>query len=120
MIIRSLPYAFLGQQKNIPKKYALERRLFKVLVATLLIALSLYIYSLGSVIYGVVSRRSLEKEVGLLKRDIGISESTYLQKTESLSYTGAITFGLTKPIALYYESEERVAFNTREDQRNGF
>ena len=51
------------QKTKIQQKYMFERRFFKVLVSLGILSIFLYVFSLSSVIYGVVQRRTLEKEV---------------------------------------------------------
>ncbi len=104
---------------RIHSAYTIERRLFKVLVILFILAIGLYVYSLSSVIYGVVQRRSLDKEISLLNSDIGTLEAGYLSETNTISYASAATLGYTKPHTLYYESQERVAFKDTTDSRNG-
>ncbi len=117
MMIRSInPFI---QNNRIHSPYIIERRLFKVLVVLFALSIGLYVYSLSSVIYGVVERRALDKEITLLNSDIGTLEALYLSQTNTISYASATTLGYTKPHTLYYESQERVAFTNTTNQRNG-
>ncbi len=118
MIIRSLNPK-THTRRHIQGKYAFERRLFKALVAASVLSICLYVYSLSSVIYGVVERRALEKEISILTSDIGVLEAEYLNETNTITYTSAVLLEYTKPQTLYYESQERVAFKDTKDQRNG-
>lgn len=105
---------FLTQKNNthsVAPKYALEKRLFKVFVAVSVFSLGLYTYSLSSVVYGVVQRRSLEHEITKLHSDIGTAESEYLLASNTMTYESAVGFGYVKPKSIVYESQERVAFN---------
>lgn len=106
-------------RRNIQGKYAFERRFFKILVATSVLSAGLYIYSLSSVIYGVVERRALEKEITMLNSEIGDLEAGYLNQTNTITYGTAVLSGYTKPNTLYYESQERVAFQNQPVERNG-
>jgi hypothetical protein len=97
---------------TVQNKYAFERRLFKVLVTLCILAVCLYIYSLSSVIYGVVARRTLERELVQLHSDIGEMEAKYLINSNQLTYESARELGFIKPTSIIYESQERFAFNT--------
>jgi hypothetical protein len=106
----------LKQKKRQPlvtPKYAFEKRIFKVLVIVGVFSVGLYIYSLSSVIYGVVTRRTLEREITQLHSDIGTKEAMYLLATNELNYEMARTAGFVEPTTIIYESQERVAFNSR-------
>ncbi len=106
----------LKQQKRQPlvtPKYAFEKRIFKVLVVAGIFSVGLYVYSLTSVIYGVVARRTLEREITQLHSDIGTEEAAYLLATNDLNYDSAAQSGFVKPTTIIYESQEHVAFNIR-------
>lgn len=98
---------------RVVSKYAFEKRIFKVLVAVGILSVCLYIYSLSSVIYGVVARRTLEKEITQLHSDIGAQEALYLLSANDLTLEAAEAKGFIKPTHISYESQERVAFNVR-------
>lgn len=105
---------FLKQKNSahvIAPKYAFEKRLFKALVAVSILSLGLYVYSLSSVVYGVVQRRTLEKDITKLHSDIGSAEAEYLLASNMMTYDTATVLGYVKPNAIVYESQERVAFN---------
>lgn len=105
---------FFRQKNNahtIAPKYAFEKRLFKVLVTVGVFSLVLYVYSLSSVVYGVVERRTLEKEITTLHSDIGSAETEYLLASNTMTYESASVLGYVKPTTVMYESQERVAFN---------
>jgi hypothetical protein len=118
MIIRSISPQ-QHTRRHIQGKYAFERRLFKVLVIMTVLTICVYVYSLSSVIYGVVERRALEKEIAVITSDIGVLEAAYLLETNTITYNSAVVLGYTKPETLHYESQERVAFKDTEDKRNG-
>ncbi len=120
MMIRSMISNIHTRKKHIHTQYVFERRFFKILVTTSCITVILYVYSLSSVIYGVVQRRTLEKEIMLLSSDIGTLEAEYLANTNTITYAGAVILGYTKPTTLYYESQERVALKDTTPHRNGF
>ncbi len=105
---------FLKQKNNVhvvAPKYAFEKRLFKVLVTCSVLSLALYVYSLSSVVYGVVQRRTLEKDITKLHSDIGGAEAEYLLASNTMTYDTATVLGYVKPTTIVYESQERVAFN---------
>lgn len=117
MIIRNINPT---QQYNKKSRGSFEKRLFKVLVGSFMLGICVYIYSLGSVVYGVVERRSLEKDIAHLNSDIGSLEQTYLEKTGQVGFDSLATLGYTKPSIIYYESQERVALQTNTNQKQGF
>ncbi len=99
--------------------YSFEKQIFKILVAVGIASAFLYAYSLSSVIYGVVERRGLEKEITKLHSDIGIIEAEYLNNSNKLTYEVAQEHGFIKPENVAYELQERVAINIVIPKKNG-
>lgn len=106
------------QKTKVQQKYMFERRFFKVLVSVGVLSIFLYIFSLSSVIYGVVQRRTLEKEVAKVQAEIGRLEATYLVRANELNYQEVALVSYNTPKNIFYESKERVAFETTASQRN--
>lgn len=117
MTLKNIPTTVF-QKPKIQKKYMFERRFFKVLVSLGVLSIFLYIFSLSSVIYGVVQRRTLEKEVAQIQADIGILEAQYLVRANELNSEEVALAGYNTPKNIFYESKERVAFETTSRQRN--
>lgn len=109
-----------NNRRFLKTRYVFEHRLFKVLVGIFVFSICVYVYSLSSVIYGIVERRNLEKHVSVLKSDIAGVEKDYLDKIQSLTIEYAINEGYHKPLNKYYENQERMAFITGENQEQGF
>ena len=106
------------QKTKIQQKYMFERRFFKVLVSLGILSIFLYVFSLSSVIYGVVQRRTLEKEVAQVQAEIGALEANYLVRANELNYQEVALALYHTPKNIFYESKERVAFETTTTQRN--
>jgi hypothetical protein len=104
---------------NIKKSYLFERRFFKVLVISGFLSVFLYIFSLSSLVYGIVERKTLEKNISSIKSDIALLEMDYLNKASDVDNSYIALLGYQKPKNIYYEREERVAFENKANQRSG-
>lgn len=106
------------KHKKQSKRY-FEKRLFKVLVSSFFLGGLVYIYSLGSVVFGVIERRNLEKEIASVSSEIGALEKDYLDKSSNISLETASMNGFVKAEKIFYESQEHVAINNTKNTEAG-
>lgn len=116
MIIRNIAPKINKKQS----KRAFEKRLFKVLVGGFTLGILVYIYSLGSVVFGVVERRNLDKDISNLNSQIAVLEQNYIEKTSDITLESGKVLGYLKADNIYYESQERVAFKDTKNTKAGF
>lgn len=89
-----------------------------VLFGLLILFCFLYIYSLGSVVFAVIERRSAETQTENYRSQIASLEVQYFSQTKDLTLDQAFLRGFTKPLQITYKERGVFAFKT--DKTNEF
>lgn len=89
-----------------------------ILFGLLIVFCFLYIYSLGSVVFAVIERRSAETQTETYRSQIAALEVQYFSQTKDLTLDQALLRGFTKPLQITYKERGIFAFKT--DKTNEF
>jgi hypothetical protein len=70
-----------------------QKILFRILIASSILLFGVYIYLVGSIIFNVIARKSLDKTVIVLKSEVNQLELSYLKTVSSIDKEYAKTQG---------------------------
>ena len=88
-----------GRAVSIVNNDNISTRILHTLLSSLLILAVLYVFLLGSMVYNIVERRSLEADARNISNEVRDLELTYLSKSNSidLELSYSLGFAETKP-----------------------
>ncbi len=90
--------------------YFHKERIFKILIATILLILAGYVFMLQKAIVNVVERQKVSQQATLVSADIGDLESKYFSLKNMLTLELAYTKGLKNaPVTAYISKKPRTA-----------
>ena len=74
---------------------SIQKTIFKLIMGSLAILLLVYFYFVGSTVFNILAKKTLENNAQTLENEIGQLELSYLEKTREINKDFAFSQGFT-------------------------
>ena len=96
----------LKLQTNIINNNNLDRKVLFCLVSVFAVLVVSYVYFIGSIVFNILERKTVEADVRSLKSNVGQMELQYLSLNNSVDLAFAREKGYEEPKNLYFASRQ--------------
>ncbi|MFA5933970.1 MAG: hypothetical protein WC795_01990 [Candidatus Paceibacterota bacterium] len=93
-------------QTNIINNNNLPQRLFYLMFGVCIVLSFVYVYLIGSIIFNVLERKSVENQVRTIRSAVGNLELDYLSQNKTVDLSYAKSLGFEEPKNLYFASRK--------------
>lgn len=105
--------------KNTVQHPTFTKTFFKGLMVSFGLCSLVYMYFLGTIIFNIINRKTIDQEARVLTSDIGTLELRYLSRTQELDLAYAQARGFVEPRELHFAqkvtTEKGLSFRTPDD-----